>query len=72
MSKNKQLWVQYKEKLQTIGLTQAALIRRIRTQHPDFKYPRAVGFFNGYWDLRPDEMKKIDKVIEQHQAEVSQ
>lgn len=58
MSKRK--WQIYREKLKASGKSMADLARST-----EIYYPRITGFFNGYWDLRPDEISKVDACLKE-------
>ena len=54
----KQKWQEYSGRLKRAGLRKSDLARGT-----GIYYPRLVGFFNGYWDLNPDELAKVDEIL---------
>ena len=51
-------WQDYHERLEKSGLKQAEIARQT-----GISYPRLVGFFNGSWDLKPEDLAKVDAVL---------
>ncbi|MCL2182089.1 MAG: helix-turn-helix transcriptional regulator [Chitinispirillia bacterium] len=57
-------WQIYSARLKKAGVTKAEITRKT-----GIDYSRLVGFFNGYWDLRAEELAKVDAVLSASAAE---
>lgn len=59
-------WTIYRRRIERIHVPIADIARGAR-----MKYPRVVGFFNGYWDLRADELSKVNRIIARKERKVN-